>query len=711
MHWHMFVRFGVVLAMATVVGQGAAAHAQTSGAMNAEQVALLEQLDAETSARVLAAAQQVAPWQQTIAQLEAQWQAAQAGAPDLEQLALEHQEELKQLYQAASDAAAQLQGVADLVESVGAISEHVRQVQAQIQAAAGPFTAATHPDLTAAQLTAANAAHTQAQAAAQLLAHLKAAVAELQSLRDPAQYADSFLRGKFQQWLGEALAAEGEAGDFKFKIIPPAAGTSVFSKDANLGVEIEYMPGDLTVLATGLYFEYRPGGVPRPVLENLRVDPSQNLQGMVLDNVKQLGNELLAGLDMPIRVEITGLPDFSAGGPQRGGLQFKVAMKLFDAQGGDKVELQASDLTLYPGNRVEWGDAELAVEYPANPPIPIPGTPLAFWTFNGAMAPKTGKITAGTKISSVATPATVVALHVELSTAPPIERIELTKGDLLVAGVSLGSVTGHLDFGVGELRGQFTAGNASIPGLQFGNGTLELRSERLALNTSLDLFGVPLHAAETVLHFDDGSATLTSKSGLQLFGADFSDTLTAQIDPGFSRFEAEAVHSIAVPGLQPYGTIDVSVTVRIRSDASNPVEVEVNSFLPGGDFTIGLPNLNECTLDNLRKWIQDKGVDSYHQFLQNLANTEKEGRKWAAKLDEKTRRYVSDRLGGPWSTGNEQLDQFGGQLSEEFKNVVGGAVGGVQQAGGVLADISHNAQDEIGNAGTTAWETVTGIFP
>lgn len=651
---------------------------------SADSQAIFEIMDEPTVARVLAIAARVEDWNARITAERQRLQQVAGGEPSL-----------KNMLAVLAEIEAEIKRLAPEARSYLPDAARLRGVFEQAEAAwkSRPFDKEQFPGLDEKSFRRQARADAYAAAAEQFGQFTREELSPaIERLRAPARYTRDFLSGKFQEWLQQPLESEG---GLRFRILS-GAKRSVFSKDAQLAVELEYLPNNLKVKATGLYFDYVPGGVPKPNLSRLTVDASESLKGQLVSGLTALGEEITADLDLPLKVTITGPPDFSSsGGGQIGALPFSVEIGLLDSE---TVKAKAENLVLYPVNKVDWGAGKLTIDVPLKPQVPLPPTPFALWGMGGDYAVKSRELGFNTLISTIATPPESVALDVRLSTTLPVKKLALVGKIVLLGGAELGQVEGEIDFARGLISGKVSpAGSASGLPVAVGQGSFELRSERLMVDASVRFLEHDLGTMRLVINFTDASASLAAQSQIQLFGADFAATFDGEVESGFKRARFEAMESIRVPGIEPYGTIDVAVTV--RADTSAGMEVEVKAFLPELSFKVKVPTLADCTLDQLRKWLQDRAVAAYHQFLRNLAAGEKDGREWAAKVDERTREYVATRLGGAWKTGNPELDAFGKELSDSAKNIGGAWHDLTEQAGGGLADASQGVQDFVQNVG------------
>jgi hypothetical protein len=504
----------------------------------------------------------------------------------------------------------------------------------------------------------------------------------LGQLQNPAEYAKGFLEGKLREWISKPLPVDGDES-LVFRVLAPKSDVPLFSSQARLGVEIEYLPQDLTVQATGLYFRYEPGqALPRAVIDNLKMEV--DYKATTLAKIRSLGEELTEDLDLPIKIILKDKPDFSRGvGNRRGGIRFDVVIGVMQ---GETVKVEAQDLILYPGNRVDWKDGTLKLEIPLEPPIPIGTTPFGFWSMSGSFGPRDKSLGFGTRISTLVSPPAVVNFNVEAKTQIPVQSIAIA-GKFEVATLPLLTAEGKIDFTKGIISGSFKGNETPLKQLAFAEGKFELKRERFIADGKMQFFGQSISDMHCEINLVDGSATLTDNGGFELFGVSASSTLQVNVAAGFERISGFAEVSVEVDGIQPYGKLPVSVSIAMDSAQSEPVEVRIHTFMPELDLPpIRVGSLTECNPENLRKWIGNSGALAYHRLLKALAQADEDTRRLAAKLDKQTRDFVNRHFGVTWQTGVPELDALGGQLSEQFKDIGGSVSEGFKEAGGQVAE-------------------------
>lgn len=237
------------------------------------------------------------------------------------------------------------------------------------------------------------------------------------------------------------------------------------------------------------------------------------------------------------------------------------------------------------------------------------------------------------------------------------------------------------------------------------DGSFSLKRERFITDGKMKLFGKDFAEMHSEINFQDGSAVFSASKGFELFGTNFASSLKGDVSPGFKSVRLQAIDSVGVK-VEPYGAIDVTVIVTVDSTKENPVNVVVKTFDKNLDVSFDLPSLNECTLAELNRRLKDNGVKAYHQFLKKLAEGDDATRKLGAQMDQKTRKWASDRFGGAWKTNNPELDAIGSKLSTEWKEVGGAWHELTQNVGGAVSQGGKT----ILNAGGKVVEPVTNIL-
>ena len=650
--------------------------------LSPQEQQLLESMDEQFAARMVGLLAQVQNWREVIDKTKAATAVAENAAGDPEQLTAV-------VLQVAQELKAAALSHPKLTEIIG-YAERIESVlnEAEKKWRTARYDRQRYGNLTERQFREKVRNEAWGEASRQIRQRLGDEIfRNIEQLRNPARYAHSFLDGEFRKWLAQPMPI-GD-GDMKVTVKAPSAGVSVFAPQPGLGVQIEYLPGQLTVNASGLYFRYQAGGLPEPVIENLTVDA--DYQQTALNHIKALGDQAIADLDLPVTVTLKDEPDFSKGAQGlRGGIRFDLKMVMFET-----VDILASDLVLYPGNKVDWKDGTLKVDYQLAQPVPLSPTPFAMWTIGGSYAMQENRLEVKTEISTVATTPEVVSLIATCALTFPVKYIEV-QGELQIARIGLAETIGKIDFVKGTLDAEFktAAGiQSAIPGFSLGEGKLHMQREFMTVDARMEMFGMRIDQTHGVFRFADGSGKLTSQSAVNLFGADFSHSFEADLGARFSYLHLQTIGSVSVSGIQPYGTI--RCTVEIDGDtrrAGELIRVTVKTFRRELDVSFTVASLNECTLDLLREKLQDKAVQAYHQFLKELANADKEGRKLAADIDAKTRSYLHTRLGGPWKSGNPELDRLGGELSD-FSKAAGGSLSDIaKQGGGVISGAVKQAE-------------------
>lgn len=650
--------------------------------LTADEQRALEQIDAGSAAKILEVVAKLQAWQAKISEAMRLAGAVSNGLGDSDQisnLVFQLTEELKQLVVS--------------VPQVRAIVNYEAQI-APILAEAERKRRAATANLEQVRRAA------NGEASQKLRAYYDSVVFQkINQLKNPAEYARGFLDGKFREWTEKPLPV-GDKDSLVFKILPPPAGVPVFSPNAKLDVEIEYLPGDLTVKATGLYFRYKSGGAPEPVLDQLKVEV--DVRKTVLNKLRGLGEEITEDLDLPITVKLRENPSFAvASGTRAGGIPFDIEVNFL---GSEFAKAEGKGFTLYPGNDVDWQGKEFTLDVPFTPPIPIGPQPVfAICSMKGSYGPKDKSLGFSTKISTMATPSELIHLDVGVKTQVPVRDLEI-KGDLKVASLSLMGVKGKIDFTKGIVDGDFLPSDSGVPlpvPVGFKRGKFHLQRELFIAEGSMAVFGQECADMYCEVNLKDGSTLLMADGSLEVFGAEANASFEGRIDANFSRFRASCQVSVEVPGIKPYGTLWASVALDM--DSKEGIDVDVKTFVKGLDFHEHVDSLSDCTPEKLAEWLQERSVEAYKQFLDDLATGDADARRFAAKMDQQTRDYVHEKFGITWKTGNPQLDALGGQLAQGLKDLGGGATDLLKAGGGALSSggktLASGFSDAIGTGG------------
>ena len=151
------------------------------------------------------------------------------------------------------------------INYAGGVGKRVKQVKAEIDAAR--YNPDLNPGLTEKEFRRAEAT-ARARVAGALLVDLKPVFDWLDAVKNPARFAQDFLKNEIEKQI-EANASY-EVGDVKFRLARQDFKKSLFARDAGLVLSLEYK-GGVRVKATGLYFRYRKGQLPEPVFDKARM--------------------------------------------------------------------------------------------------------------------------------------------------------------------------------------------------------------------------------------------------------------------------------------------------------------------------------------------------------------------------------------------------------------------------------------------------------
>jgi hypothetical protein len=522
----------------------------------------------------------------------------------------------------------------------------------------------------------------------------------MDELRNPLQFARQFLEKEIEQ---NYFDKPYQAGDLTFILKREGIdrNRSLFSPEANITVLISY--GDqIEAEARGLYFRYRDDGVPEPVLDSLTVDASQLEKRFASATFTSLANALPADLGLPIQIKNPRFLGMQPAGPKnkRGGLQFGVEIKFSQ----DLPAVRGDELVLYPD-----GDFALGKIGFDNPTFtaPLGTTPFAFQGIAIEYAPngdndKPPEISGTTRLSTTGT-AQAYALELTLRVALPVKKIELEGNLILLDGnVSVAWVETTLDFTDGSLSGQY-----AIPGkpgsvtqmmpiadVLRSEGTFRLDGKGFVATGNFQLYGQTLIDAQLGIMFN-GHGYLTAGGGVEIFGTRVDGEFNAGYTPGFREFWLDVNLTVKGISLAPWGELDVTVGVYTNQDEGGLLWLYADAGVVSVSVPVPDALLTSLTLPYLAKLLEQSAVAAYHQFLDDMAREEKNGREWAATQERNAKNWLDEHFGFTGSTGIPELDALGGRFSD-----------GAKEAGGVLADWRRKTGSEL----TQGRENVQGFF-
>jgi len=521
--------------------------------------------------------------------------------------------------------------------------------------------------------------------------------ARLDLLRNPAQYADAYIKGQFALWLSKPQEHELLDG-LKFTIKPLNATTSVFDPAGGLTIEMEYAALDGAKLeATGMYFEFDPGKpIPKPNISKLQVRP--NWQSLLpIGEISKLG-----GLSADLGLGFT-LSDFELQpldrpdqNKRRGGLKFKVSFKLWPEL--PKIEGHA---IVYPADgELKWiddvkGEFSLATPYP----LGTTGAGLHGGSISFRPVPNQERFTFSTKISTAA-PDTWRAVNLTVSLGVPIPVKELhISGTINAANdlLTIGEVEGKFDFA----RGKVTSG-FNIPGkknaLPIGDffsaaGNLEISGEGLHAEAKSKLFGQPID--ETVIDIDShGSGSISSKQDFKIPGlGGFDARLDASFTPGFKRLQVHAVARLTGVDLGFFNLADVAIEIDADTErGAAPITITARAWRASA--SVEIVNLADFDLEALLAELRKQAVDVIGQVAEELANAEKGVREscrqaendFRAEVHRTAEKYGIDRL----STNIPALNEKLGALSKAGKEATGKALAERDKLGKIAVQLREN---------------------
>lgn len=509
----------------------------------------------------------------------------------------------------------------------------------------------------------------------------------LEKARNPAQYARDFLENQIRQTY---LNRPFTFGEIKFTIVPQDFKAPLFSADAKLALMLDYPAAGVQLKAAGLYFKYKAGAAPEPVLDKVKIDTNalDVLKGKAL---KSLGDVLPADIGLPIQVKEPSFHGFDDPDPKkRGSLSLKVQLGFGDLLGaaGDSVKAEAK-VAIHLDGKVEL-DGSLKGESRQQVPI---GQGLILDGYSLEVKPKDPKeaVTIGTWIATAAGGRESLALDVKVSFGFPITRsgVKFAGKMLFARNVTVGEVNGLISKEkiAGELL--MPGKDSPLPKNLFEAGfKFELNPKGFLAKGMASLFSLTRTQMELDLRFN-GHGSLKARESLKILGQSVNSTLDVSFEPGFKNLKLLATLSV---------DIDVQIrklnaVVEIDAARDRRPMVKVDAQAVGVTVHLEMNDLSELPILLPRAFLEKLG-DILDNFADALADLEKVSSRALAKAEEKYRKDLSaafarvglDRL----STGNKELDARLGELSKGGKNVVAWGVRSRERAGKWLTEMRQN---------------------
>lgn len=517
-----------------------------------------------------------------------------------------------------------------------------------------------------------------------LRAKVEVVLSWIEKLRDPAEYARDFLENEIEK---KYFDKPYPIGDVRLTLKQDGIdrSKSLFAEDAGIVVVISYSD-EIEVEAKGLYFEYRPGDIPKPNINKLTVDESA-----LRDKYRNEALESLASA-LPLKVTDLEFLGFQPDGDnkRRGGIRFDVEAKFSE----ELPAIKGKDVVIYADGHVELGEIDFRNE---NFNWPIGTTGLGFQTMAISYATNADNdqpptVSGTTKITTIAPGSSkLYALKMTVTVTLPVERIEM-EGDLVLAEDNISIAWAHcaLDFTDGSLSGEYKIpGKGNYPQIPIADVLASEGSFRLDGNgfvakaKYLKLYGINVADAEIAILFN-GHGYITAGNGFDVFGITVSSEVNAGYTPGFKDMWLEMVVSVNGVSLQPWGSLDV--VVHVQTDNEDPGTLKVRAVAGSIAAETEVRSLESLTIELLQELLQGSAVAAYHEFLDNLARADEDGREWAAEQEKKTRKWLDENLGVTVKTNIPELDRIGERYTK-----------GREKAGGIFADWRKKTGREVKN--------------
>jgi hypothetical protein len=636
------------------------AHAQ----LDADGVQCLQVMDSASVAQVLELTRQVATWRQTMQDarrvIELASQATSGGAVNAEA-----EKAAAQLVAIAQDLQRQQQLLQRFIPAAG-----IDRLQRQIDATG-----------TRAEIG------KRVAAAKELVAELDRIVEEIQKLREPAQFAKSFVEEKIEGQLGKP---QKWGDDLTFVIEKSDPTKSVFSDQADIRITVQYQSA-FSLSATGLFFKYTGSGVAEPCFDKIVADEEGLKNQLVTKGLTCLGDIIPEDLDLPIKVENVHFLGFAASGPKqrRCGVSLDVKIKFADSL----PELSGKDVVIYPTGSPDVG--ELGTGDPKFK-FKLGTTGLGLYGYHVSWDFKDNTLKGRTYISTWPGEPKAYRLDVTVSVKFPLDYLELNGKLELADGtgrtICLAEVSEcRLDFTNGSISGRFAIpgspkqGQETLPissVLTSVNGEFDLDREGFWVKGEMSLLGENGIDVELDLLFN-GNGRLVARSGFNVLGVNASASVNAGFEPGFSRIWLSAKVSVVVNTDYLNKSLgDISCTVEVVLDTGRKEILAVHTRAFDVPISFSVRDFRELTLDKLANEIGSQAAQQWHEILDKAAEREKDIRKGGAAAEKRLRDWLADRdptpkLGGPLGGLGADLAGFGKDLAgglHDFSTGVGGAL-------------------------------------
>lgn len=596
--------------------------------------------------------------------------------------------------------------VKKLLDAIAESKQVLAKIEKSIQDAA-PYDKEKFPELTRETYAVYIKAKARLEAALALVDLYRAKVfAALDVLARPTDYARHFIEQKLQQ---EYLNKDYEVGDIKFKVVKGNQFVqSVFHEDANVTVSVTYGDTGLEVNATGLYFRYRTDGLPEPVFEKVKVSTSslESLKTFVfqkgLDAILPVSNLGPIKIDGTPKINDFSDPDKS----KRGSLDVRIALDfngILDALPNGKLSGKTT-VRLFTNRPPEVVDGEVGASIPLTPPVQL-GPYLQIQKFNLNYAFKTKKATVETFIVPTGTNENVVSLDLKAEMELPPKEIKFT-GSLQMGrkqGITLAEV--ECTISGKEIKGslKFPGSNDSLNIGQVVNGKFKFHLDKKAFSADgmVSLFGCVESSFDMVMKFN-GHGSITASREMKLGGGLKASALfNCKYSPGFRNASLELSMTVNVD-LKLFRA-DAYVKVNATKKDRN-VTIHVTAGTCDVEVAFQVDSLKEITVEKIAEKLRKNLGKILPNIMKAAARFESNARETLAGWEKHWRDTVSNQF-AKWKldkleTGNEQIDQILGQISQGGGKLKDWAVNLRQKSGKAWTDLSKNPGKAISDYAT-----------
>jgi hypothetical protein len=479
----------------------------------------------------------------------------------------------------AKSLAGRSQAFRDLINFDDAVGKQLQSIEDQVNNA--QFDPAADPAVTEADFRSQIRAMATAQAATTMVQGPLPAVFDLIiKAKNPAQYARGFLEDEIK---AKYFRQPYQWGDVSISVDQQDFRKSLFSKDANITVRLEYDTFGSFAVA-GVYFAYRDGELPEPMFDRVKAE-GPDLTELAGKELSALG-DLIPDVGLGIKLD----PKFLGFSPdkrkRRCGIQCGVSIdgsQLLDFIPGLELKPKGT-FTLYTTKPFVVTDDLDAKIVAADPQffVQLGTTPVEMqgYTITIDPRPKSGDqfLSIKTNLGPSAGASNLVSLAVTISCGLPVRGFAFS-GDLMLGSVGdggekIGSVDGKLN--PAEFSGHFTippkvGNNLPIKAIIDASGQFKFDRDGLSSDASVLVYQIAGANSHLLLR-PDGSGRVDFSESINFVGIKASGGVEATFEKRFSHLELVASLMISIGGLDSFGLANVSVITTIKDARSVTVQ-------------------------------------------------------------------------------------------------------------------------------------------